>query len=224
MIEMLVGDNFNDGGFDAEGLFDVSDDGNNGFYDVVDDEGSNHVDDEGYDGQRYDGRDDVWDAEGLFDGSDDGNNGFFDDDNNSSNKDGDSRSLSLPPSSSTTIKLKRTWTEMGPRWKQKELKRVRDFKQKKRLKHLVEVQKRIIQDLHTKMKTEKSIVPLASREDQISFLETLFAGDSDASFDFNLLRDVELKTKYATAYIYRMERPKMKIAKFRKQYATEYLE
>ena len=214
MIEMLVGDNFNDGGFDAEGLFDVSDDGNNDFYDVVDDDNNSSNKDV----------DDVWDAEGLFDGSDDGNNGFFDDDNNSSNKDGDSRSLSLPPSSSTTIKLKRTWTEMGPRWKQKELKRVRDFKQKKRLKHLVEVQKRIIQDLHTKMKTEKSIVPLASRENQISFLETLFAGDSDASFDFNLLRDVELKTKYATAYIYRMERPKMKIAKFRKQYATEYLE
>ena len=68
----MSGDNTSDSVFDAEGLLDDSDDCNDGFFDIVDEEDSNRdvVDNEGCD--------DDWNTEGLLDGSDDDNNGFFD--------------------------------------------------------------------------------------------------------------------------------------------------
>jgi hypothetical protein len=90
----------------------------------------------------------------------------------------------------------------------------------KRSEEKIQMQKLRIQDLHTEMTEKKSIAPMESRDNQISFLKSLF-GDS---VDFNLLSDFELTTKYATAYIFRNKRPKMKIAKFRKEYEAQYLE
>ena len=190
-----------------------------------------------------DGNDNYYD-DGL-DGEDDGNDNYYDeinsnDDyheiNSNDGLDGDGEQVddgslhsSALPSSSTTPKQSSPSTPAAAKWKKmsqtekkQSQRRVKDLKKIQRYILKIDRQKSIIDDLHTAMKNamENLVVPKKPREDQISYLEKLF-GDS---VDFNLLDDVELKTKYASAHIFRQTCPKMPISKFRRHYAIKYLE
>ena len=193
-----------------------SDDGNDNYYDEINSNNNYHEINSCYDG---------------LDGEDDGNDQYYDD----IQSDGSLHSSTLPSSSTTPkqssssstpateTRMAKAWANMTKLEKSHSLRRVKALKQIQRCRLKINKQNTIINDLHAAMKNamENSVVPMKSREDQTSYLKKHF-GDS---VDFNLLDDVELKTKYASAYIFRQSCPKkIQMSKFRKDYAIKYLE
>ena len=148
--------------------------------------------------------------------------GIFDDsDNDETNKSGSGTTPLLPPGTKKKSEESTRWSRMTEKQKQKQLKRIAQYKRMQYLKKKVAKQKLLIKDLHTEMKLAmESVLPLNSKDDQILFLKE-HIGDVD---DFNLLGDLELKVKYASVYLFRKDRPNMSLDKFRKHYQKQYLE